>query len=124
MTSWVVVWWRTDSEVLVHTCPQCCNLLLVETLKDPLCFRVSDQTIPKLQHIVQVSPGLRPPGEPLLVPCWCHTGVTGVCFVQTKNQEEKRLWVHYLKRLIVENHPASLPQKVNWTGATGDQLDW
>ncbi|GLD64209.1 pleckstrin homology domain-containing family G member 2 isoform X1, partial [Lates japonicus] len=29
----------------------------------------------------------------------------------TKNQEEKRLWVHYLKRLIVENHPASLPQK-------------
>ncbi|MEQ2251548.1 Pleckstrin y domain-containing G member 3 [Ilyodon furcidens] len=61
----------------------CCNLQLVETLKDPLCFKVSDQTIPKQQHIVQ-----------------------------TKNQEEKRLWVHYLKRLIVENHPASLPQKV------------
>nr|XP_054598312.1 pleckstrin homology domain-containing family G member 3 [Nothobranchius furzeri]XP_054598313.1 pleckstrin homology domain-containing family G member 3 [Nothobranchius furzeri]XP_054598314.1 pleckstrin homology domain-containing family G member 3 [Nothobranchius furzeri] len=60
----------------------CCNLQLVETLKDPLCFRVSDQTIPKQQHVVQ-----------------------------TKNQEEKRLWVHYLKRLIVENHPASLPQK-------------
>nr|XP_043887646.1 mucin-17 isoform X1 [Solea senegalensis] len=60
----------------------CCNLLLVETLKDPLCFKVSDQTIPKQQHTVQ-----------------------------TKNQEEKRLWVHYLKRLIVENHPASLPQK-------------
>ncbi|XP_029284307.1 mucin-17-like [Cottoperca gobio] len=60
----------------------CCNLLLVETLKDSLCFKVSDQTIPKQQHIVQ-----------------------------TKNQEEKRLWVHYLKRLIVENHPASLPQK-------------
>ncbi|XP_068173214.1 pleckstrin homology domain-containing family G member 3 isoform X2 [Antennarius striatus] len=60
----------------------CCNLLLVETLKDPLCFRVSDQNIPKQQHIVQ-----------------------------TKNQEEKRLWVHYLKRLIVENHPALLPQK-------------
>uniref|UniRef100_A0A673WWQ6 Uncharacterized LOC115206027 n=1 Tax=Salmo trutta TaxID=8032 RepID=A0A673WWQ6_SALTR len=60
----------------------CCNLLLVETMKDPLCFKVSDQTIPKLQHIVQ-----------------------------TKNQEEKRLWLHYLKRLIVENHLASLPQK-------------
>ncbi|XP_025753946.1 serine-rich adhesin for platelets isoform X8 [Oreochromis niloticus] len=60
----------------------CCNLLLVENLKDPLCFRVSDQTIPKQQHVVQ-----------------------------TKNQEEKRLWVHYLKRLIVENHPASLPHK-------------
>ncbi|KAK2846551.1 hypothetical protein Q5P01_009550 [Channa striata] len=60
----------------------CCNLLLVESLKDPLCFKVSDQTIPKQQHVVQ-----------------------------TKNQEEKRLWVHYLKRLIVENHPVSLPQK-------------
>uniref|UniRef100_A0A3B4C0H4 Pleckstrin homology domain containing, family G (with RhoGef domain) member 2 n=1 Tax=Pygocentrus nattereri TaxID=42514 RepID=A0A3B4C0H4_PYGNA len=60
----------------------CCNLLLVENMKDPLCFKVSDQTIPKQQHIVQ-----------------------------TKNQEEKRLWLHYLKRLIVENHPASLPQK-------------
>ncbi|XP_041730970.1 uncharacterized protein LOC121562872 isoform X2 [Coregonus clupeaformis] len=60
----------------------CCNLLLVETMKDPLCFKVSDQTIPKQQHIVQ-----------------------------TKNQEEKRLWLHYLKRLIVENHLASLPQK-------------
>lgn len=34
---------------------QCCNLLLVETLKDPLCFRVSDQTIPKQLHVVQVS---------------------------------------------------------------------
>ncbi|XP_037533830.1 pleckstrin homology domain-containing family G member 3, partial [Nematolebias whitei] len=61
----------------------CCNLQLVENLKDPLCFRVSDQTIPKQQQHV----------------------------VQTKNQEEKRLWVHYLKRLIIENHPASLPQK-------------
>lgn len=34
---------------------QCCNLLLVETLKDPLSFKVSDQTIPKQQHVVQVS---------------------------------------------------------------------
>ncbi|GCC44031.1 hypothetical protein chiPu_0028137, partial [Chiloscyllium punctatum] len=31
---------------------------------------------------------------------------------QAKNQEEKRLWIHYLKRLIIENHPASIPQKV------------
>ncbi|XP_054649445.1 pleckstrin homology domain-containing family G member 3 isoform X2 [Dunckerocampus dactyliophorus] len=60
----------------------CCNLLLVDTLKEPLCFRVSDQMIPKQQHVVQ-----------------------------TKNMEEKRLWVHYLKKLIVENHPASLPHK-------------
>lgn len=45
---------RLTADVL---CPQCCNLLLVETLKDPLCFKVSDQTIPKQQHVVQVSPG-------------------------------------------------------------------
>lgn len=34
---------------------KCCNLLLVENMKDPLCFKVSDQTIPKQQHIVQVT---------------------------------------------------------------------
>ncbi|TRY89857.1 hypothetical protein DNTS_024921 [Danionella cerebrum] len=62
----------------------CCNLLLVENMKDPLCFKVSDQTIPKQQHVVQA-----------------------------KNQEEKRLWLHYLKRMIVENIPASLPQKLH-----------
>ncbi|XP_043357542.1 pleckstrin homology domain-containing family G member 2 isoform X2 [Dermochelys coriacea] len=60
----------------------CCNLALLESLKDPLSFKISDLTIPKQQHVVQA-----------------------------RNQEEKRLWIHYLKRLIVENHPASIPQK-------------
>ncbi|KAM9820381.1 LOW QUALITY PROTEIN: uncharacterized protein plekhg2 [Neosynchiropus ocellatus] len=60
----------------------CCNLSLVETLKDPLSFRVWDQNILKHQHTVQ-----------------------------TRNQEEKRLWVHFLKKVMVENHPASLPHK-------------
>ncbi|XP_030400203.1 pleckstrin homology domain-containing family G member 2 [Gopherus evgoodei] len=60
----------------------CCNLALSESLKDPLSFKISDLTIPKQQHVVQA-----------------------------RNQEEKRLWIHYLKRLIVENHPASIPQK-------------
>ncbi|XP_074872838.1 pleckstrin homology domain-containing family G member 2 isoform X2 [Carettochelys insculpta] len=60
----------------------CCNLALSESTKDPLSFRISDLTIPKQQHVVQA-----------------------------RNQEEKRLWIHYLKRLIVENHPASIPQK-------------
>lgn len=47
------------------------------------------------------------------VPGWARTGdAHRSAPLQTKNQEEKRLWVHYLKRLIVENHPASLPQKV------------
>ncbi|XP_061453117.1 pleckstrin homology domain-containing family G member 2 isoform X2 [Rhineura floridana] len=60
----------------------CCNLALQENTKDPMSFRISDLSIPKQQHVVQV-----------------------------RNQEEKRLWIHYLKRLIVENHPASIPQK-------------
>ncbi|XP_033014497.1 pleckstrin homology domain-containing family G member 2 [Lacerta agilis] len=60
----------------------CCNLALQENTKDPMSFKISDLSIPKQQHVVQV-----------------------------RNQEEKRLWIHYLKRLIVENHPASIPQK-------------
>lgn len=31
---------------------------------------------------------------------------------QAKNQEEKRLWIHCLQRLFFENHPASIPAKV------------
>ncbi|KAM8952241.1 pleckstrin homology domain-containing family G member 2 [Pelodytes ibericus] len=60
----------------------CSNLTLREQLKDALSFRVSDLTIPKHQQVIQA-----------------------------RNQEEKRLWIHYIKRLIVENHPASIPQK-------------
>eukprot|EP00079_Xenopus_tropicalis_P012059 XP_002938639.2 PREDICTED: pleckstrin homology domain-containing family G member 2 [Xenopus tropicalis] len=60
----------------------CCNLSLTEHLKDGLSFRVSDLTISKHQQVIQA-----------------------------RNQEEKRHWVHSIKRLIVENHPASIPQK-------------
>ncbi|KAM9323930.1 pleckstrin homology domain-containing family G member 2 [Gastrophryne carolinensis] len=60
----------------------CCSLALTEHLKDSLSFRVSDLTIPKHQQVIQA-----------------------------RNQEEKRLWIYYIKRLIVENHPASIPQK-------------
>ena len=31
---------------------------------------------------------------------------------QASNQEEKRLWIHCLQRLFFENHPASIPAKV------------
>ncbi|MGH0171498.1 UNVERIFIED_CONTAM: hypothetical protein FKN15_061197 [Acipenser sinensis] len=89
----------------------CCNLLLSENLKDSLSFKVSDQTIPKQQYIVQS----RNQEEKRL---WLHylkrlivenhpTSLPQ----KTRNQEEKRLWLHFLKRMIVENHPASLPQK-------------
>ncbi|XP_056652081.1 pleckstrin homology domain-containing family G member 2 isoform X2 [Monodelphis domestica] len=60
----------------------CCNLSVSESSKDPLSFKVADVTIPKHQHLLQA-----------------------------KNHEEKRLWLHYLHRLIVENHPASIPAK-------------
>ncbi|XP_069799747.1 pleckstrin homology domain-containing family G member 2 [Dendropsophus ebraccatus] len=60
----------------------CCSLALTEHLKDSLSFRVSDLTIPKHQQVIQA-----------------------------RNQEEKRLWIYHIKRLIVENHPASIPQK-------------
>ncbi|XP_054553151.1 pleckstrin homology domain-containing family G member 2 isoform X3 [Talpa occidentalis] len=60
----------------------CCNLSVSENPRDPLGFKVSDLTIPKHRHLLQA-----------------------------KNQEEKRLWIHYLQRLFSENHPASFPAK-------------
>ncbi|XP_060711990.1 uncharacterized protein plekhg2 [Hemiscyllium ocellatum] len=73
---------RRGDQYTYNTHIFCCNLTLSENVKDQLSFRVTDLTIPKRQHTLQ-----------------------------GKNQEEKRLWIHYLKRLIIENHPASIPQK-------------
>lgn len=33
-------------------------------------------------------------------------------FYQAKSQQDKRLWILHLKRLILENHPAKIPAKV------------
>ncbi|XP_073528778.1 pleckstrin homology domain-containing family G member 1 isoform X3 [Phyllobates terribilis] len=61
----------------------CCNLMLVEAIpKDPLSFTVFHYKNPKLQHTVQA-----------------------------KSQQDKRLWILHLKRLILENHPAKIPAK-------------
>ncbi|XP_075392326.1 pleckstrin homology domain-containing family G member 2 [Tenrec ecaudatus] len=60
----------------------CCNLSVSESPRDPLVFKVVDLTIPKHRHLFQA-----------------------------KNQEEKRLWLHCLQRLFLENHPASIPAK-------------
>lgn len=38
---------------------------------------------------------------------------------QAKNQEEKRLWIHCLQRLFFENHPASIPAKVQLSSQLG-----
>ncbi|OWK01959.1 PLEKHG1 [Cervus elaphus hippelaphus] len=62
----------------------CGNLMLVEVIpKEPLSFSVFHYKNPKLQHTVQA-----------------------------KSQQDKRLWVLHLKRLILENHAAKIPAKV------------
>ncbi|EPY80645.1 pleckstriny domain containing, family G (with RhoGef domain) member 1-like protein [Camelus ferus] len=63
----------------------CGNLMLVEVIpKEPLSFSVFHYKNPKLQHTVQA-----------------------------KSQQDKRLWVLHLKRLILENHAAKIPAKVS-----------
>uniref|UniRef100_A0A8D0KTR1 Pleckstrin homology and RhoGEF domain containing G1 n=1 Tax=Strix occidentalis caurina TaxID=311401 RepID=A0A8D0KTR1_STROC len=62
----------------------CGNLMLVEVIpKEPLSFSVFHYKNPKMQHTVQA-----------------------------KSQQDKRLWILHLKRLILENHPAKIPAKV------------
>ncbi|XP_067097878.1 pleckstrin homology domain-containing family G member 1 [Osmerus mordax] len=61
----------------------CCNLMLVEVIpKEPMSFSVFHYKNPKLQHTVQA-----------------------------KSQQDKRMWILHLKRLILENHPAKIPAK-------------
>ncbi|XP_072499795.1 pleckstrin homology domain-containing family G member 1 isoform X2 [Notamacropus eugenii] len=61
----------------------CGNLMLVEMIpKEPLSFSVFHYKNPKLQHTVQA-----------------------------KSQQDKRLWILHLKRLILENHAAKIPAK-------------
>ncbi|XP_061560814.1 pleckstrin homology domain-containing family G member 1 isoform X1 [Phycodurus eques] len=61
----------------------CCNLMLVEVIpKEQLSFSVFHYKNPKLQHTVQA-----------------------------KSQQDKRMWILHLKRLILENHPAKIPAK-------------
>ncbi|XP_009895363.2 pleckstrin homology domain-containing family G member 1 [Dryobates pubescens] len=61
----------------------CGNLMLVEVIpKEPLSFSVFHYKNPKMQHTVQA-----------------------------KSQQEKRIWILHLKRLILENHPAKIPAK-------------
>ncbi|NXF05010.1 PKHG1 protein, partial [Smithornis capensis] len=61
----------------------CGNLMLVEVIpKEPLSFSIFHYKNPKMQHTVQA-----------------------------KSQQDKRLWILHLKRLILENHPAKIPAK-------------
>lgn len=60
----------------------CSTLMLLDNAKDPLLFSVIHFKRPKQPHTVQA-----------------------------KSVEEKRLWAHHIKRLILENHNTILPQK-------------
>lgn len=60
----------------------CSTLMLLDSAKDPLLFSVIHFKHPKQPHTVQA-----------------------------KSMEEKRLWAHHIKRLILENHNAIIPQK-------------
>ncbi|XP_075304038.1 pleckstrin homology domain-containing family G member 3-like [Odontesthes bonariensis] len=60
----------------------CSTLMLLDSAKDPLLFSVIHFKRPKQPHTVQA-----------------------------KSVEEKRLWAHHIKRLILENHNTILPQR-------------
>uniref|UniRef100_A0A8C5H0Q1 Pleckstrin homology domain-containing family G member 3-like n=1 Tax=Gouania willdenowi TaxID=441366 RepID=A0A8C5H0Q1_GOUWI len=64
----------------------CSTLMLLDSAKDPLLFSVIHFKHPKQPHTVQA-----------------------------KTVEEKRLWSHHIKRLILENHNAVVPQRVKET---------
>ncbi|NXU49490.1 PKHG3 protein, partial [Turnix velox] len=60
----------------------CSSLMLIESTRDSLCFSLAHYKHGKQQHNLQA-----------------------------KSVEEKRLWTHHIKRLILENHHAIIPQK-------------
>ncbi|XP_043999150.1 pleckstrin homology domain-containing family G member 3 isoform X2 [Gambusia affinis] len=71
----------------------CSTLMLLDSAKDPLLFSVIHFKRPKQPHTVQA-----------------------------KSVEEKRLWAHHIKRLILENHNTILPQKAK--DATVDNYNY
>lgn len=101
---------------------QCGNLMLVEVIpKEPLSFSVFHYKNPKMQHTVQVWQKPPCPVDNLTDDCtlflilhntMMHFLMVLQCFYQAKSQQEKRLWILHLKRLILENHPAKIPAKV------------
>ncbi|XP_053366020.1 pleckstrin homology domain-containing family G member 3 isoform X2 [Clarias gariepinus] len=60
----------------------CSTLMLIESAKDSLRFSVTHYKHPKQPHTVKA-----------------------------KTEEEKKLWAHNIKRLILENHHAIIPQR-------------
>ncbi|XP_060947091.1 pleckstrin homology domain-containing family G member 3-like [Limanda limanda] len=73
---------RRGEHYVYKTHISCSTLMLIENAKDSLSFSVTHYKHPKQPHTVQA-----------------------------KTVEEKKLWAHHIKRIILENHHAIIPQK-------------
>ncbi|XP_046878381.1 pleckstrin homology domain-containing family G member 3 isoform X7 [Hypomesus transpacificus] len=73
---------RRGEHYVYKTHISCSTLMLIESAKDSLCFSVTHYKHPKQPHTVQA-----------------------------KTVEERKLWAHHIKRIILENHHAIIPQK-------------
>uniref|UniRef100_A0A3P8YLB7 Pleckstrin homology and RhoGEF domain containing G3 n=1 Tax=Esox lucius TaxID=8010 RepID=A0A3P8YLB7_ESOLU len=73
---------RRGEHYVYKTHISCSTLMLIESAKDSLCFSVTHYKHPKQPHTVQA-----------------------------KTVEERKLWAHHIKRIILENHQAIIPQK-------------
>uniref|UniRef100_UPI003AB08354 pleckstrin homology domain-containing family G member 3 n=1 Tax=Centroberyx gerrardi TaxID=166262 RepID=UPI003AB08354 len=73
---------RRGEHFVYKTHISCSTLMLIESAKDSLCFSVTHYKHPKQPHTVQA-----------------------------KTVEERKLWAHHIKRIILENHHAIIPQK-------------
>ncbi|XP_074541630.1 pleckstrin homology domain-containing family G member 3-like isoform X2 [Halichoeres trimaculatus] len=73
---------RRGEHFVYKTHISCSTLMLIESAKDSLSFSVTHYKHPKQPHTVQA-----------------------------RTVEEKKLWAHHIKRAILENHHAIIPQK-------------
>ncbi|KAL0965079.1 hypothetical protein UPYG_G00276510 [Umbra pygmaea] len=73
---------RRGEHYVYKTHISCSTLMLIESARDSLCFSVTHYKHPKQPHTVQA-----------------------------KSVEERKLWAHHIKRIILENHQAIIPQK-------------
>uniref|UniRef100_A0A8C8EH01 Pleckstrin homology domain-containing family G member 3-like n=1 Tax=Oncorhynchus tshawytscha TaxID=74940 RepID=A0A8C8EH01_ONCTS len=73
---------RRGEHYVFKTLISCSTLMLIESAKDSLSFSVTHYKHPKQPHTVQA-----------------------------KTVEERKLWAHHIKRIILENHQAIIPQK-------------
>lgn len=75
---------RDDSLLTMKACIKCSNLMLCESLpKEPLAFNVVPFDQPSIQYTILA-----------------------------KTAEQKKIWTHEIKRLILENYQSSIPAKV------------